>query len=56
MAEEELLKDIIHILMRGSAGQSCGAFLPLGVTIELEGDPNDYVGKGLSGRSGRWVW
>ncbi|KAJ3561152.1 hypothetical protein NP233_g10374 [Leucocoprinus birnbaumii] len=35
--------------MRGSAGQSCGAFLAPGITIELEGDANDYVGKGLSG-------
>ncbi len=33
----------------GSAGQSLGAFLPHGMTIELEGDANDYVGKGLSG-------
>jgi glutamate synthase (NADPH/NADH) large chain len=35
--------------MRGSAGQSFGAFLTSGVTLELEGDTNDYVGKGLSG-------
>ena len=35
--------------MTGSAGQSLGAFLAHGVTIELEGDSNDYVGKGLSG-------
>jgi glutamate synthase (NADPH/NADH) len=35
--------------MSGSAGQSCGAFLAPGITIELEGDANDYVGKGLSG-------
>ena len=34
----------------GSAGQSFGAFLARGVTLELEGDANDYVGKGLSGR------
>jgi glutamate synthase domain-containing protein 3 len=34
---------------RGSAGQSFGAFVPSGVTLELEGDANDYVGKGLSG-------
>ena len=47
--EEGLPKDTIHILMRGSAGQSCGAFLAPGITIELEGDANDYVGKGLSG-------
>lgn len=47
--EEGLPKDTIHIRMRGSAGQSCGAFLAPGITIELEGDCNDYVGKGLSG-------
>ena len=47
--EEGLPKDTIHIRMRGSAGQSCGAFLASGITIELEGDANDYVGKGLSG-------
>ena len=33
----------------GSAGQSFGAFLPRGITLTLEGDANDYVGKGLSG-------
>ncbi|KIJ44237.1 hypothetical protein M422DRAFT_252247 [Sphaerobolus stellatus SS14] len=47
--EEGLPKDTIHIRMCGSAGQSCGAFLAPGITIELEGDANDYVGKGLSG-------
>ncbi|EJT98370.1 NADPH-dependent glutamate synthase [Dacryopinax primogenitus] len=47
--EEGLPKDTIHINMKGSAGQSCGAFLAPGITIELEGDSNDYVGKGLSG-------
>ncbi|KAG8870493.1 glutamate synthase [NADH] [Serendipita sp. 405] len=47
--EEGLPKDTIHINMYGSAGQSCGAFLAPGITIELEGDANDYVGKGLSG-------
>jgi glutamate synthase (NADPH/NADH) len=36
-------------LIRARAGQSCGAFLAPGITIELEGDANDYVGKGLSG-------
>ncbi|QDU96654.1 glutamate synthase large subunit [Lignipirellula cremea] len=41
--------DLIHIKLDGSAGQSLGAFLAKGVTIELEGDANDYVGKGLSG-------
>jgi glutamate synthase (ferredoxin) len=39
----------IHLRFTGSAGQSIGAFMPNGMTIELEGDANDYVGKGLSG-------
>ncbi|MEN4401288.1 glutamate synthase large subunit [Mycolicibacterium senegalense] len=39
----------IHVTLTGSAGQSIGAFLPPGVTLELIGDANDYVGKGLSG-------
>ncbi len=39
----------IDITLRGSAGQSLGAFLPAGVTLRLVGDSNDYVGKGLSG-------
>ncbi|WP_232675860.1 glutamate synthase large subunit [Nocardioides sp. R-C-SC26] len=39
----------IDITFTGSAGQSFGAFLPAGVTLRLEGDANDYVGKGLSG-------
>jgi len=41
--------DTIHIDCQGSAGQSLGAWLSHGVTIELAGDANDYVGKGLSG-------
>jgi glutamate synthase (NADPH/NADH) large chain len=41
--------DTIHIYAKGSAGQSVGAWLAHGVTIEVEGDANDYVGKGLSG-------
>ncbi|KAG5050369.1 hypothetical protein JHK85_011472 [Glycine max] len=41
--------DTIHIRFNGSAGQSFGAFLCPGITLELEGDGNDYVGKGLSG-------
>ncbi|OIO97107.1 MAG: glutamate synthase subunit alpha [Anaerolineae bacterium CG2_30_64_16] len=41
--------DTIHLNFRGSAGQSFGAFVPRGITLELEGDANDYVGKGLSG-------
>ncbi|XP_022890356.1 glutamate synthase 1 [NADH], chloroplastic isoform X1 [Olea europaea var. sylvestris] len=39
----------IHVKLSGSAGQSLGAFLCPGITLELEGDSNDYVGKGLSG-------
>jgi glutamate synthase (NADPH) large chain len=41
----------IHFNFHGSAGQSFGAFVPTGVTLELEGDANDYLGKGLSGGS-----
>ncbi|MER7535156.1 glutamate synthase large subunit [Streptomyces sp. NPDC097704] len=41
--------DTVDITFTGSAGQSFGAFLPAGVTLRLEGDANDYVGKGLSG-------
>ncbi len=44
-----LPEDTVHIQLNGSAGQSLGAWLYQGVTIELEGDANDYVGKGLSG-------
>ena len=47
--EKGLADDTIHIKMEGSAGQSVAAFLAPGITIELEGDANDYVGKGLSG-------
>jgi glutamate synthase domain-containing protein 3 len=47
--QEGLPADTIHIRFTGSAGQSFGAFLAHGVTLELEGDANDYVGKGLSG-------
>ena len=39
----------IDLTFTGSAGQSFGAFLPAGITLRLEGDANDYVGKGLSG-------
>jgi glutamate synthase (NADPH/NADH) large chain len=39
----------VDLTFRGSAGQSFGAFLPRGITLRLEGDANDYVGKGLSG-------
>ena len=44
-----LPEDSIQVDFRGSAGQSFGAFLAAGVTFRLEGDANDYVGKGLSG-------
>ena len=44
-----LATDTIHIHFTGAAGQSFGAFLAHGITLELEGDSNDYVGKGLSG-------
>lgn len=47
--EKGLPDDSIHIKLNGSAGQSFGAFLARGVTLELCGDANDYVGKGLSG-------
>jgi glutamate synthase (ferredoxin) len=46
---EGLPKDTIHLHFQGSAGQSFGAFAPPGITLELEGDANDYFGKGLSG-------
>ncbi len=46
---EGLPDDTIVVGLRGSAGQSLGAFLPGGITIRLSGDANDYVGKGLSG-------
>ena len=39
----------VTLRMRGSAGQSLGAFVPRGIALHLEGDANDYVGKGLSG-------
>ena len=44
-----LPEDRILIRARGTAGQSCGAWLARGVTLDLEGEANDYVGKGLSG-------
>jgi glutamate synthase (ferredoxin) len=46
---EGLPEGTIQLNFKGSAGQSLGAFVPPGVTITLEGDANDYVGKGLSG-------
>ncbi len=47
--EAGLPDDTIRLTFRGSAGQSFGAFVPRGVTLSLEGDCNDYLGKGLSG-------
>ncbi|KAI7845826.1 hypothetical protein COHA_000736 [Chlorella ohadii] len=46
---EGLPEGTIHIKLNGHAGQSMGAWLCHGITLELEGDANDYVGKGLSG-------
>jgi len=46
---EGLPEDTVQLHFQGSAGQSFGAFVPKGVTLELEGDANDYLGKGLSG-------
>jgi len=47
--EDGLPDNTVHIHLRGSAGQSFGAWTTKGVTMELEGDANDYVGKGLCG-------
>ena len=44
-----LPEDTMQLKFNGSAGQSFGAFVPKGMTLELEGDANDYFGKGLSG-------
>ncbi|MGJ9412055.1 glutamate synthase large subunit [Aeromicrobium sp. CF4.19] len=46
---EGLPENTIDLTFLGSAGQSFGAFVPPGITLRLEGDANDYVGKGLSG-------
>jgi len=46
---EGLADDTIHIQFNGTAGQSFGAFLAHGITLDLVGDANDYTGKGLSG-------
>ena len=46
---EKLLENTINLKLRGSSGQSLGAFLTKGIKIIVEGDCNDYVGKGLSG-------
>jgi glutamate synthase (NADPH/NADH) large chain len=45
----ELQDDLVELALQGTAGQSLGAFLVRGITINLQGDANDYVGKGLSG-------
>lgn len=47
--EAGLEEDTIRIKCSGAAGQSFGAFIPNGLTLEVEGDANDYLGKGLSG-------
>ncbi len=47
--ENGLRSGSIEVNLTGSAGQSFGAFMPAGITLRLEGDSNDYVGKGLSG-------
>lgn len=47
--EHGLPEGTIEVVLTGSAGQSLGAFMPNGITLRLEGDSNDYVGKGLSG-------
>ena len=47
--QNNMQDDTVRIKFNGSAGQSFGAFLAKGVTLEVEGDANDYVGKGLSG-------
>ncbi len=49
LGDKPLPPDSIRVKFTGSAGQSFGAFLTAGVTLELEGDSNDYLGKGLSG-------
>jgi len=47
--DNKLADDSVCVRFQGSAGQSFGAFLAKGITLEVEGDANDYVGKGLSG-------
>ncbi len=49
LGTEELADDTIDVTLTGEAGQSLGAFIPRGITLRLEGDANDYTGKGLSG-------
>lgn len=47
----DVAPDTLHVDLKGTAGQSFGAFLASGITLELSGEANDYVGKGLSGGS-----
>jgi glutamate synthase (NADPH/NADH) large chain len=49
LGHDGLPDDTIHVQLNGTAGQSFGAFLARGVTLDLVGEANDYVGKGLSG-------
>ena len=49
LGTRELPDDTIDVTLTGEAGQSLGAFIPRGITLRLEGDANDYTGKGLSG-------
>ncbi len=49
MYPDGLSEDTFTVICRGSGGQSFGAFIPKGLTLELSGDSNDYFGKGLSG-------
>ena len=49
LGARRLSPDHIQLHLSGSSGQSLGAFIPAGVTLRLEGDANDYAGKGLSG-------
>ncbi len=46
---DDVEEDSYRVLCKGAGGQSFGAFIPKGLTLELEGDSNDYFGKGLSG-------
>ncbi|MDE7253182.1 MAG: glutamate synthase large subunit [Acetatifactor sp.] len=46
---DDVEEDTYHVLCRGAGGQSFGAFIPKGLTLELVGESNDYFGKGLSG-------
>ena len=52
--KDTLEDDTYVVKCNGAGGQSFGAFIPNGLTLELEGDSNDYFGKGLSG--GNWSY